>query len=173
MYSIGKLCSEFHLSRSTLLYYSKIGLLTASVRTQSNYRQYSEDDKNRLRKICDFREAGVPLNQIMEMLDTDHSNERNVLEERLSEISHEIRYLRLKQKLIVEMLKSKNQPDKKLPMDSQTFASVLKSMGLNDETMKHFHEQFEKNSPDSHQLFLEFLGINDEDIKHIREFSRQ
>jgi hypothetical protein len=45
-------------------------------------------------------------------------------------------------------------------------------MGLNDETMNHFHEQFEKNSPDSHQLFLEFLGINDEDIKLIREFSR-
>lgn len=108
MYSIGKLCSEFNLSRSTLLYYSKIGLLTASVRTQSNYRQYSEDDKSRLRKICDFREAGVPLNQIIDMHNTDSINENDVLESRLSELSHEIRYLRMKQKLIVEMLKTKN-----------------------------------------------------------------
>ena len=39
MYSISKLCREFNLSRSTLLYYDTIGLLTASERTRVNYRR--------------------------------------------------------------------------------------------------------------------------------------
>lgn len=173
MDSIGKLCREFNLSRSTLLYYDTIGLLTASERTQGNYRQYSEEDKKRLSQICAFREAGVPLNQIKDILDTDGINESNILEKRLNELTREIRYLRLQQKLIVEMLKAKNQIDKKLPMDSQTFVSILKSTGLDEETLNYFHVQFEKNSPDSHQLFLEYLGLTDKDVKHIREFSRQ
>lgn len=173
MYSIGNLCREFNLSRSTLLYYDTIGLLTASERTQGNYRQYSEEDKKRLGQICAFREAGVPLNQIKDILDTDGMNESNVLEKRLNELNHEIRCLRLQQKLIVEMLKAKNQTDKKMPMDSQMFVSILESAGLDNETLNYFHVQLEKNSPDSHQFFLEFLGISDEEIKHIRKFSRQ
>lgn len=173
MYSIGNLCREFNLSRSALLYYDTIGLLTASGRTQSNYRQYSEKDKKRLSQICAFREAGVPLNQIKEILDNDGMNESNILKKRLNELNHEIKYLRLQQKLIIEMLKAKNQNDKKMLMDSQTFASILKSVGLDEETLKYFHTQFEKNSPDSHQLFLEFLGVADEEIECIRKFSRQ
>ncbi|CQR75120.1 HTH-type transcriptional activator TipA [Sporomusa ovata DSM 2662] len=170
MYSIGKLCREFSLSRSTLLYYDTIGLLTASERTQVNYRQYSEEDKKRLGQICAFREAGVPLNQIKDILDADEGmNESTILERRLNKLNQEIRYLRLQQKLIVEMLKGKNLTDKKMLMDSQTFISILKSTGLDDETLNYLHIQFEKNSPDSHQFFLEFLGLADEEIKHIRE----
>lgn len=173
MYSIGKLCREFSLSRSTLLYYDTIGLLTASGRTQGNYRQYSEEDKKRLGQICAFREAGVPLSQIKDILDTGGINESSILEKRLNELNHEIRYLRLQQKLIVGMLKAKNQTDPKMPLDIQTLVSILKSTGLDEETLNHFHVEFEKNSPDSHQLFLEFLGAADEEIKHIRECSRQ
>lgn len=173
MYSIGKLCREFNLSRSTLLYYDTIGLLSASERTRVNYRQYSEEDKKRLGQICAFREAGVPLNQIKDILDTGGMNESNILERRLNKLNEEIRYLRLQQKLIVEMLKGKTPTDKKMLMDSQTFISILKSTGLDDETLNYLHIQFEKNSPDSHQFFLEFLGLADEEIKHIRECCRQ
>ncbi len=172
MYSIGKLCREFNLSRSALLYYESIGLLTASVRTEANYRQYSDEDKKRLSQICSLREAGVPLNEITDILNTDGINESSILEKRLNELNKEIRYLRLQQKLIIEMLKTKCLTDKKMPMDKQTFISILKSTGLDEEAMNCFHIQFEKNSPDSHQFFLEFLGISDEDIKQIRKLSR-
>jgi predicted RNA binding protein YcfA (HicA-like mRNA interferase family) len=70
------------------------------------------------------------------------------------------------------MLKVKNLSDKKMPMDSQTFVSILKSTGFDENTMHNLHVQFEKNSPDSHQLFLEFMGIEDEEIKKIRELGR-
>ncbi len=98
MYSIGKLCCEFNLSRSALLYYDSIGLLTASERTQANYRQYSEEDKKCLSRICSLREAGIPLNQIKDILDTDGMKEDFILEKRLNELNIEIRDLRLQQK---------------------------------------------------------------------------
>lgn len=173
MYSIGKLCHEFSLSRSALLYYDSINLLTASDRSQGNYRQYSEEDRRRLSRICTFREAGVPLKHIKDILDTNNINERNILEARLNEINHTIRYQRLQQKFIVEMLKGNNSTDKKMLMDSQTFISILKSTGLDEKAMNHFHIQFEKNSPDFHQLFLEFLALSDEEIEHIRELCGQ
>jgi DNA-binding transcriptional MerR regulator len=173
LYSIGKLSREFSLSRSTLLYYDSIGLLVASKRTEGNYRQYSEEDKKRLRQICTFREAGVPLNQIKDILDTDGVTESDILEKRLFELNYEIRYLRLQQKLIVEMLKKKNLTEKQMPMDKEVFITLLKSVGLDEEHQNHFHTQFEKHSPDSHQLFLEFLGIGDEEIQQIREASRK
>ena len=173
LYSIGKLCREFNLSRSTLLYYSKIGLLVASKRTQSNYRQYSQEDKQRLSQICALREAGVPLAQIKSILEQEGRTESDVLERRLTELNQEIRYLRLQQKLIVEMLQAQQQTDLELPMDGTTFVSILKSIGFDSNTLDRFHLQFEQNAPNSHQLFLEFLGRTDEEIKRIREFGSQ
>lgn len=172
MYAISELCSEFKLSRSTLLYYDKIGLLSASERSDSNYRKYSEDDRERLCKICAFREAGVPLLEIKDLLENGEKSEKAALEKRLDELNDEIRYLRFQQKIIVEMLKEKNISDKKMIMDKDTFVSILKTSGFREEVMEQLHKEFEKNAPEAHQFFLEFLGISKENIKHIRESSK-
>ena len=172
MYSISRLCKEYNLSRSTLLYYDKIGLLKASGRSESNYRKYSENDMLRLGEICTFREAGVPLEQIKALLDSGGEDERGVLERRLNGINREIRYLRLQQSIIVEMLKVKNTDDRYAILDKELFSSLLASAGFDDEMMNRFHTAFEKNMPDSHQSFLEFLGISGEEIERIREHSR-
>jgi DNA-binding transcriptional MerR regulator len=173
MYTIGQLCREFHLSRSTLLYYDSIGLLHAQKRTQGNYRQFDENDRQRLEKICAYREAGVKLEQIKELLDSKDAAERAILEKRLYELNQEIRTLRFRQTLIVEMLKRKNLASGSLLPDRQAFLTVLQSVGLDDETQTNLHRQFEKNAPDGHQAFLEFLGFSDEEIQRIRIHSKQ
>ncbi len=172
MYSISKLCREYGLSRSALLYYDKIGLLKSSGRTDSNYREYSEDDKLRLGKVCTFREAGVSLEQIKILLDSGEAEENRILERRLKEINQEIRYLRLQQSIIVEMLKVNNTDERIVLLDRGLFSSLLNSAGLDEKMMHRFHTEFEKNLPDSHQSFLEFLGISTGDIERIREQSR-
>ena len=68
MYTIGNLVKEFQLSRSTLLYYDKIGLLKPSQRTESDYRLYSEQDFNRMSKIAMYKKAGLSLEAIAEWL---------------------------------------------------------------------------------------------------------
>lgn len=75
MYTISKLCKEYNLSRSTLLYYDSIGLLKASERMKSNYRLYSKEDKERLEQICLYKGAGVSLEHIKELLNANKKNE--------------------------------------------------------------------------------------------------
>ena len=172
MFSIGQLSRAFHLSRSTLLYYDSIGLLCASVRTQGNYRQYSTEDRDRLSRICTYREAGVPLLQIKDLLGQDGAMERTVLEKRLESLNSEMQNLRLKQKLIVAMLGGKSPEGLYLPLAKQTFVAALSSAGLDELAQHRLHMEFEKNSPESHQAFLEFLGLTDDEIAGIRKHSK-
>jgi DNA-binding transcriptional MerR regulator len=58
-YCISELGRRFGLSRSTLLYYDRIGLLRPSGRSGADYRQYSEDDVQRMERICLFRGSGL------------------------------------------------------------------------------------------------------------------
>ena len=170
MYTINHLCKTFHLSRSTLLYYDTIGLLKPSCRTESNYRKYSEEDCNRLRKICTFRDAGIPLEQMKEILNADNQKECEVLTEKLQLINKEIKELRFRQKLIVTLLKQKNQPDARMVLDKDIFATVLTSMGFDEKNLEEFHKRFEQEAPNSHQFFLELLGMDEEEIKNLKDY---
>lgn len=69
MYTIGNLGRMFNISRSTIIYYDKIGLLKPSDRSDSNYRLYSETDVNRLKTIMRHKEAGIPLDDILRLLE--------------------------------------------------------------------------------------------------------
>lgn len=52
MYRIGELAALGGLSRSTLLYYDRIGLLSPSGRSEANYRLYSAEDRERTTPSC-------------------------------------------------------------------------------------------------------------------------
>lgn len=173
MYSIGQLSRTFRLSRSTLLYYDSIGLLCPAGRTQGNYRQYSKEDLDRLLRICTYREAGVPLLQIKDLLQSDGAMERTVLEKRLESLNSEMQSLRLKQKLIIAMLRDKSFDGSNLSLNKQAFVAVLSSSGLDEDAQQRLHMEFEKNFPESHQSFLEYLGLSDDEIAIIRTHSKK
>jgi Predicted transcriptional regulators len=172
MYSISQLCKTFHLSRSTLLYYDSIGLFSASLRTASNYRRYSEADKERLEKICLYREAGVSLEQIKLLLVADKDSKESVFQRRLAQINNEISLLRLQQKIILELLERDYTAEQLFMMDTNTLISLLKSSGMNDNSLKSLHREFEKHYPKGHQTFLEFLGMDHDTIRLVREEAR-
>jgi DNA-binding transcriptional MerR regulator len=65
--TVTNLARACKLSRSTLLYYESIGLLPRPRRTAGNYRAYAPKDVERLRQICVYRDAGVPLADIRAM----------------------------------------------------------------------------------------------------------
>ena len=60
-FTVGALGRRFGLSRSALLYYDQIGLLVPSARSSAGYRLYTEEDAQRLERICLFRNAGLAL----------------------------------------------------------------------------------------------------------------
>ncbi len=91
MYTIGKLSKQFNISRSTLLYYDKIGLLRPSDRSESGYRLYSDEDVRHLALIMQHREAGIPLNDIAKLFDIEKNSITEILTDRLTSIQSEIK----------------------------------------------------------------------------------
>ncbi|WNR43142.1 MerR family transcriptional regulator [Paenibacillus roseipurpureus] len=62
---LGKLAG---VSTRTLRYYDEIGLLTPARINSSGYRIYGQDEVDRLQHILFYRELGIPLEQINEIM---------------------------------------------------------------------------------------------------------
>lgn len=56
------------VSTKTIRYYEEIGLLPAPARAENNYRQYSEQDVERVRLVVGARRLGLSLDEISEVL---------------------------------------------------------------------------------------------------------
>jgi DNA-binding transcriptional MerR regulator len=170
--SISKLGRLFGLSRSTLLYYDRIGLLPPSGRTYSGYRYYTEKDKKRLERICHFREAGLTLADIRACLASGGRPGAKLLEKRLRQMGEEIRGLRSKHRLLAVMLaRASVRPPP--TVDKQMWVQMLRAAGMDNQAMARWHAEFERRAPDAHQEFLLSLGIPENEILHIREWSRR
>jgi len=173
MYSISRLAGQFNLSRSTLLYYAKIGLLKASARSPSNYRIYSEADRMRLEQICMYRQMGISLSEIKEILDSKQENTlTEILKYRLKDLNTEIQDLKNQQQVIVSILRSDAVSEPRDRMNKKAWTSLLRAAGLDDAGMHKWHGEFEKQHPQEHQKLLESLGISKKEINQIRERSR-
>ncbi len=172
MLTISQLASRFGLSRSTLLYYDTIGLLSPSVRSRANYRLYSDADVERMELIDLYRQAGLPLKDVARVLDSGQGAATQALGERLRAVSQEIRQLRRQQHMIVGLLQSEVALRETRSLDKEGWVAILRASGLSDDDMARWHVEFERLSPQAHQDFLESLGLGDEEIDRIREWSR-
>lgn len=66
---IGEVAERSGISPRMLRYYDKIGLVTPSARTPSGYRQYTDEDLNRLFHVEGLRSLGLDLKEIVTALD--------------------------------------------------------------------------------------------------------
>jgi DNA-binding transcriptional MerR regulator len=172
MFTIGQLARRYSLSRSTLIYYDSIGVLKPSGRSESNYRLYSEDDLKKMDRIQLYRSTGLSLDSIELLLKTQSSDLSSTLEGRLFAINNEIEKLRDQQTVILKILENEILEKKTRVITKDVWVSILRAAGLDESGMKNWHVEFEKNSPDAHQDFLESIGIEKNEIAAIREWSR-
>lgn len=172
MHTVGRLARRYGLSRSTLLYYDRIGLLSPSQRSEAGYRLYTDGDVARLERIMLFREVGLPLESIGVLLASEPGSVAEALEERLLHINAEIGNLRRQQELVLELLKDSQAGRRARVMDKASWVSLLRATGLNDRDMERWHAEFERLAPEAHQDFLEFLGIDGLEIDSIRQRAR-
>jgi len=173
MYTISQLAKRFSLSRSTLIYYDKAGLLKPSGRSHANYRVYSDRDIEKLERIALFRSAGVPLSTIAEIIDQDLDQVEAALEARLISINREIQALRGQQKVIMDLIKHRDLVRHSRVVTKAKWVAMLRAAGLDEAGMRSWHREFEKTSPEGHQDFLESIGLADSEITAIRTWSRQ
>lgn len=166
---MGQLASRHDLSRSTLLYYDRIGLLSPSSRSPAGYRHYSTADDQRLARICRYRRAGLSLDMIRQVLDFPDTDLSEVLATRLEALNQEIRQLREQQRFILVYLRDGQSLTSAPFLTADRFVELLELVGLSQTQQTQWHAAFERVAADEHQAFLEFLCLHDDAIRRIRQ----
>jgi DNA-binding transcriptional MerR regulator len=119
-----------------------------------------------------FREAGVPLAEIANLLNAANLEVTALLLKRLGELNKEIEVVKKQQNIIIKLLENSILYKNLRSIDESTWLTILNSAGIQRETAEEWHSQFEKHSPLQHQNLLELLGFDDDEIYHQREHYR-
>ena len=143
MYRISELAQELGLSRTTLLYYEKLGLISGQ-RLSNGYRCYSDRDLQRLRLIQQLHSGGLTLKECKACLEA--KVERSVLLERLNQLDQEIAQKQQSRDLL---------------------AALLGEKPLND-----WHQMLDKVAPDAHIDWLIKQGFSETDAQRLRWLSK-
>ena len=165
MYTIGDLVKRFKIARSTILYYDKLGLLKPSVRGENNYRLYTEEEAEALERIIMFRDLGIPLSRIKEIVETQDSPTSEALIARLNKIQRELAQLKQQEELILGVLTQEVMVGKGPNFTKESWSQLLSQLGYKEEQMLEWHRQFEGDSPAEHYQFLKTLGMSEDEIQ--------
>lgn len=167
MYRIGDLVKKFNISRSTILYYDRIGLLKPTVREHNNYRLYDQQEVTKLGKIVRYRESGISLKDIQKLLEVETNGRTGILVERLDKIQKEIKNLKNQEKLVLDVLKEEVIVGKSTFPTSKIWTEMLIKLGYEEKDWLNWHREFELDSPQKHYKFLRSLNMKDEEINDL------
>jgi predicted N-acetyltransferase YhbS/DNA-binding transcriptional MerR regulator/predicted O-methyltransferase YrrM len=131
MYQISELAESVGLSRATLLYYEKLGLLKGK-RQANGYRVYTDADRQRLRLMQQLQAGGLSLQECQACL--DGKLDREMLGRRLETLEREI----------AEKTRSRD----------------LLAALLGRSSLKDWHEEVERVAPDLHRAWLMSQGFS-------------
>lgn len=171
MLTIRRLARRFGVSRATLLYYDRIGLLHPSARSQAGYRLYDSDALVRLADIVTYKHAGLSLAEIARVLTGPQTAQTRVLAHRMRELDRQVGALRAQQRAIAGLLARSDATAPAL-FDKDAWVGVLQAAGLDPADRHSWHQAFERNAPEAHHAFLSWLGIDEAEIAELRRNAR-
>ena len=82
MYSIQDVSKKIGLTAHTLRYYEKEGLISGVERSQGGFRQYTDEDLERLGLICCLKNTGMSIQEIARFVQLTHEG-NHTLQERV------------------------------------------------------------------------------------------
>lgn len=169
MLTITELARQCNVSRTTVLYYERTGLLKPAKRASNGYRTYGSEELKRLKSIVSYRSYGVPVGEIAPLLESESEHEQEqILRNQFNALEDEIQRLRKQQKAIVALL-NQSSLDKPEILTKERWTELMAVSGLSEDDMTNWHIQFENMEPEAHQRFLESLGISENEIAELRE----
>lgn len=173
MLSIKQFCEQLEVSRTTVLYYERKGLITPAARASNGYRQYGERELERSRAILAYRSYGIPVNEIANLLHQSQDEDRDtVLRQQFAALDLEIQKLRQQQQSIMTLLKEPELLNQGL-LTKERWTEILKESGMDEQGMINWHKRFEQMEPLGHLKFLQSLNIDEDEIEQIRAWSRK
>ena len=165
MKTIGQIGKLYGLSRSTLLYYDSIRLLSPSSVGENGYRLFSPEDERRLSSIVALKNVGLPLKEVKRILDASSGRQAELtLMKKLLAINDEIESLKNTQKLIVEMLKGSGSRREQV---LQNLKTLIRRFRAKHSDIKKLHAQFKTQSPEVFRTVLNELGFTEEEADRI------
>ena len=168
MLTVTRLARECGISRATVLYYEREGLLKPASRSENGYRWYGAREIERLKAIVSYRSYGIPVADIKHLLGRKQGKSQfQILRDHLDELGKEIALLRKQQKAVIVLLQEPILLEENM-VTKERWVEIMKAAGFDEASMVTWHRKFEEMEPEEHQLFLESLGINAEEIKQIR-----
>lgn len=167
--TISAFARSYKLSRTTLLYYDRIGLLKPAQCNSAGYRLYTEVEHQRMYRINTFRKAGLPLKAIKQLLEREQDgNIAAALEQRLIALNEEMAQLQAQQLLITQLLGRQE----KQSVDVDQWVKMLAEAGVDATGRQRWHRAFERDAPQAHEEFLISLGLDANEVAAIRKQSR-
>ncbi len=134
MLTVSQLARLCGLSRTTLLYYESIGLLPPASRSGSNYRRYATASSwSGCGRICAYRDAGLRLSDIRQILDEQSNEATTVLKRRLLELDREIETLREHQNAILRLLQAGDGTWRMSDMTKEKWVSIMRAAGFGED----------------------------------------
>lgn len=143
MYRISELAEKVGLSRSTLLYYEKQGLLRGS-RQANDYRLYSDKDVQHLHLLQQLQAGGLTLKECKTCLES--KVERSLLEKRLQQLDKDI----------AQKLQAR---------------SLLAAL-LGEGSLRPWHQMTDLLAPDAHLDWLQRQGLDEKQALHLKWLSK-
>ncbi|PAW11334.1 MerR family transcriptional regulator [Vibrio sp. V1B] len=167
MLTITQLARECGLSRTTILYYEREGLLAPAHRSENGYRWYGEKEMQRLKTISSYRSYGLPISSIRTLLAQKGKSQAEILKDHFNELEREIQNLRAQQKAIMVLLQEPQLIEDNI-VTKERWVQIMQAAGFSENDMVTWHQKFEEMEPAEHQKFLESLGIEQDEIVRIR-----
>ena len=167
MLTVTQLARECGLSRTTILYYEREGLLAPAHRSENGYRWYGEKEIQRLKTISSYRSYGLPISSIRTLLAQKGKSQAEILKDHFNELEREIQNLRAQQKAIVVLLQEPQLIEDNI-VTKERWVQIMQAAGFSENDMVTWHQKFEELEPAEHQKFLESLGIEQDEIVRIR-----
>ncbi|MER2260809.1 MAG: MerR family transcriptional regulator [Psychrobacillus sp.] len=132
-YTIHKLAELAGISTRTLRYYDEIYLLKPASLTEAGYRMYGSEEVNRLQQILFYRELGISLGQIKDILTSPGFDSTVALKEHKEKLIQKRAQLDL---LIINVDKSIQEYERGIKMtDKEKFEGFKQELVDNNEDM--------------------------------------
>lgn len=167
MLTVSQLAKRHNVSRTTILYYEKVGLLHPTFIAENGYRWYGNEEIEKLKQIVLYRSYGLTISDITHILNSPEKSQSKILESHFLALSTEINNLRTQQMAIIELFK-KSILSKEKNVNKAKWVEIMLAAGLSKEDMIAWHRKFEEMEPEEHQKFLESLDISPAEITNIR-----
>lgn len=120
MYTIGQLALILKTSTRTLRHYDNIGLFKpCHVDEENGYRYYEKEQMNLAKEIMRYKECGLSLEEIKEILTGENKDNDAIIKKRMASIESDIKKLKFMKENLGKLLCTKNIANENMKYDIQ------------------------------------------------------